>query len=189
MKALFSAALELPREDRAAYLTLEAGGDPALIAEVQSLLDSHEQPGEFLDTVTHEFRSQAFAASGAARSRIGERIGAYRIVGMLGTGGMGDVFKAVRDDDQYHAEVAIKLMRADVRSTPDRAALPDRTPDPRGARPSQHRAAARWRDHGWRHAVRGHGARERASPSTPGAMRATSACATACSSSCRCARP
>ena len=47
-------------------------------------------------------------------SRVGERIGAYRIVGMLGTGGMGDVFKAVRDDDQYHAEVAIKLMRADV---------------------------------------------------------------------------
>ena len=35
---------------------------------------------------------------------------------MLGTGGMGDVFKAVRDDDQYRAEVAIKLMRADVRS-------------------------------------------------------------------------
>jgi tetratricopeptide (TPR) repeat protein len=117
VKALFSAALSLAPEDRAAWLALEAGGDPALIAEVQSLLDSHEQPGPFLDTVTHEFRSQAFADRGAARSRIGERIGAYRIVGVLGTGGMGDVFKAVRDDDQYRAEVAIKLMRADVRST------------------------------------------------------------------------
>jgi tetratricopeptide (TPR) repeat protein len=117
VKALFSAAVELPREDRAAYLTLESGGDAALIAEVQSLLDAHEQPGAFLDTVTHEFRSQAFATSSAGRSRIGERIGAYRIVGLLGTGGMGDVFQAVRDDDQYRAEVAIKLMRADVRST------------------------------------------------------------------------
>jgi len=117
VKALFSAAVELPREERAAYLARETGGDPALITEVQSLLDSHEQAGGFLDTVTHEFRSQAFAASGAARSRIGERIGVYRIVGLLGTGGMGDVFEAVRDDDQYHAEVAIKLMRADVRST------------------------------------------------------------------------
>jgi len=117
VKSLFSAALELPREARAAFLTLESGGDAALIAEVQSLLDSHEQPGAFLDTVTHEFRSQAFATSGPARSRIGERIGAYRIVGLLGTGGMGDVFEAVRDDDQYRAEVAIKLMRADVRST------------------------------------------------------------------------
>ena len=117
MKALFTAAVELPREERAAYLAREAGGDAALITEVQSLLDSHEQAGGFLDTVTHEFRSQAFAASGAGRSRIGERIGVYRIVGLLGTGGMGDVFEAVRDDDQYHAEVAIKLMRADVRST------------------------------------------------------------------------
>ena len=44
MKALFSAALDLPREDRAAFLTLEAGGDAALIAEVQSLLDSHDDP-------------------------------------------------------------------------------------------------------------------------------------------------
>ena len=117
MKALFSAAVELPREGRAAYLALEAGGEPALIAEVQSLLDSHEKAGGFLDTVTHEFRSQAFAASGPATSRVGERIGVYRIVGLLGTGGMGDVFEAVRDDDQYRAEVAIKLMRADVRST------------------------------------------------------------------------
>ena len=117
VKALFSAALELPREDRAAFLTLESGGDPALMAEVQSLLDSHELPGAFLDTVTHEFRSQAFASPSTAPSRIGERIGAYRIVGVLGTGGMGDVFKAVRDDEQYHSEVAIKLMRADVRSS------------------------------------------------------------------------
>jgi len=116
VKALFSAALDLPREDRASFLTLESGGDAALIAEVQSLLDSHEQPGAFLDTVTQEFRSQAFASSGAGRSRIGERIGAYRIVGILGAGGMGDVFKAIRDDEQYNSEVAIKLMRADLRS-------------------------------------------------------------------------
>jgi non-specific serine/threonine protein kinase/serine/threonine-protein kinase len=117
VKALFSAALELPPEERDAYLALEAGGNPALIAEVQSLLASHEQPGNFLETVTHEFRSQAFNGSSAARGRLGERIGAYRIVGVLGSGGMGDVFKAVRDDDQYRAEVAIKLMRADVRSS------------------------------------------------------------------------
>jgi tRNA A-37 threonylcarbamoyl transferase component Bud32/tetratricopeptide (TPR) repeat protein len=117
VKALFSAALQVPVSEREALLTLEAGGNPALIAEVRSLLEAHDKPGAFLDTVTHEFRSQAFAASGSANARLGERIGAYRIVGVLGSGGMGDVFKAVRDDDQYHAEVAIKLMRADVRSS------------------------------------------------------------------------
>ncbi|MEJ0039027.1 MAG: serine/threonine-protein kinase [Gammaproteobacteria bacterium] len=48
--------------------------------------------------------------------RTGERIGAYRVAEMIGAGGMGDVYKAVRDDDQYRAEVAIKVMRADVRN-------------------------------------------------------------------------
>ena len=95
----------------------EAGDNLQLLAEVQSLLKSHERPGGFPDKVSPDFRSEALAASGATRSRIGERIGAYRIVGVLGTGGMGDVFNAVRDDDQYEAEVAIKLMRADMRSS------------------------------------------------------------------------
>jgi tetratricopeptide (TPR) repeat protein len=115
IKALFSEALEVPAAERAAFLALHEDTD--LVSEVRSLLDSHERPGEFSDSVSQGFRSTAFAESAATRSRIGERIGAYRIVSVLGTGGMGDVFRAVRDDDQYRAEVAIKLMRADVRST------------------------------------------------------------------------
>ena len=116
LKALFGESLELPAAERSAFLA-SACDDGDLIAEVQSLLDAHEQPGKFMDCASQELRAAAFAASSAAGSRIGERIGAYRIVGVLGTGGMGDVFEAVRDDDQYHAQVAIKLMRADVRSS------------------------------------------------------------------------
>ena len=120
LKALFGEAMELPAHERDAFvaktrLTPEAIEHPALISQLQALLDSHEAPGAFLDPLTREFRAQAFSESSADR-HIGERIGAYRIVGVLGTGGMGDVFRAVRDDDQYRAEVAIKLMRADVRS-------------------------------------------------------------------------
>jgi tetratricopeptide (TPR) repeat protein len=114
VKALLSAAMDLPDAERAGFLAREP--DAELVQEVQSLLAMQDQPGGFLETVTHEFRSQAFAAPSAAGNRIGERIGSYRIAGVLGTGGMGDVFKAVRDDDQYEAEVAIKLMRADMRS-------------------------------------------------------------------------
>src|SRR6185312_8969604 len=55
-------------------------------------------------------------ALNATGEHLGERLGAYRIVELIGSGGMGDVFRAVRDDDQYRAEVAIKLMRADVRN-------------------------------------------------------------------------
>ncbi len=116
IKKLFSEALEVPEDQRAAYLMVQAADDESLIADVQSLLSSHDQSGDFLDAVPGPLRAAAFSAP-RNPSRVGERIGAYRIVGVLGTGGMGDVFKAVRDDDQYRAEVAIKLMRADVRSS------------------------------------------------------------------------
>ena len=114
IKTLFTAALDLPATERGALLAREGADDAALIAEVESLLAAHEQPGEFLDSVPEAMRAEALATSDDT-SRVGERIGAYRITGLLGTGGMGDVYRAIRDDDQYHAEVAIKLMRADVR--------------------------------------------------------------------------
>ena len=122
-----------------------------------------------------EFRSQAFAASSATRSRMGERIGAYRIVGVLGTGGMGDVFKAVRDDDQYRAEVAIKLMRADVRSSLTEQRFRTERQILARPRPSQHRAAARWRHDRRRRALRGHGAGDRRAHRSATAMRDSSA--------------
>jgi eukaryotic-like serine/threonine-protein kinase len=113
MKVLFTAALEVPASERAELLLREAQGDSALIAEVRSLLAAHDQPDDLLDRVPTGLKAQAFAVADD-NGRVGERIGAYRIVGMLGTGGMGQVFKAVRDDDQYRAEVAIKLMRTEV---------------------------------------------------------------------------
>ncbi|HEY7543978.1 MAG TPA: protein kinase, partial [Blastocatellia bacterium] len=44
-------------------------------------------------------------------SAVVERIGAYRIIRELGRGGMGTVFLAERDDDEYHNQVAIKLIK------------------------------------------------------------------------------
>jgi eukaryotic-like serine/threonine-protein kinase len=48
-------------------------------------------------------------------AHVGERFGAYRLVERIGSGGMGDVYRALRDDDQYRASVAVKIMRADAR--------------------------------------------------------------------------
>src|SRR5689334_16690985 len=105
VKDLFAKALDTPADERAALLERESGGDADLLREVESLLRSHEAPGEFLTRPSAQMRVEALSASAA---ELGERIGAYRIVEMIGTGGMGDVYKAVRDDDQYEAEVAIK---------------------------------------------------------------------------------
>ena len=115
VKALFMLVLDVPAPARSKLLASEAHGDSALITEVESLLAAHDQPNDHLDDLPENLSAQAFAVADD-NARMGERIGAYRIVGLLGTGGMGHVFKAVRDDDQYRAEVAIKLMRADVSS-------------------------------------------------------------------------
>jgi eukaryotic-like serine/threonine-protein kinase len=51
----------------------------------------------------------------AAQSRLeGRRFGAYRLLAEIGGGGMGQVYRAVRADDEYRQEVAIKVVRAGV---------------------------------------------------------------------------
>jgi non-specific serine/threonine protein kinase/serine/threonine-protein kinase len=112
IKSLFQLALDRPAAERAALLELEAPDDVAVRQEVESLLAAHEQCGTALDAPPIALKAELLAASGSVA--VGDRVGAYRIVEMLGAGGMGEVFRAVRDDESYHAEVAIKLVRADL---------------------------------------------------------------------------
>ena len=107
---------------------------------------------------------------------------------MLGTGGMGDVFKAVRDDDQYHAEVAIKLMRADVRSSLTEQRFRTERQILAGL---DHRNIARLLDGGTTDGGVPYVVMELVSGEPIDGYcdaRAARRCASACSSSCRCAR-
>jgi serine/threonine-protein kinase len=45
---------------------------------------------------------------------VGERLGPYRLIGVLGRGGMASVHRAVRADDEYSKEVAVKILRSGV---------------------------------------------------------------------------
>jgi serine/threonine-protein kinase len=67
---------------------------------------------EFLDRPAAELAApylRALDAEGSAPTDA--RIGPWRILGEAGRGGMGTVYRAVRDDDQYHQQVALKLVR------------------------------------------------------------------------------
>jgi non-specific serine/threonine protein kinase/serine/threonine-protein kinase len=66
--------------------------------EVLSLLTAHNEAGRFLSFSDRT----GFSA--------GERIGPYSIVELIGRGGMGDVYRARRDDGEFQREVAIKLV-------------------------------------------------------------------------------
>ena len=114
MKTCFHAALELAEEERAAFLTQACDGDDELRGRVEKLLDSHSDVGSFLASPAIMDAGVITAVDEIVRSdhndRIGQRIGPYEILREIGRGGMGTVFLAVRADDQYRKEVAIKIV-------------------------------------------------------------------------------
>ncbi len=75
-----------------------------------SLLEAHDTAEGFIEQQAAERVGLASAAP--KKDWIGRRLGPYRIVGEAGRGGMSEVFKAVRDDQQYEKQVAIKLLKA-----------------------------------------------------------------------------
>lgn len=113
IEQIFHTACEKSDSEMAAYLDRACGNDSDLRKEVESLLD--QNAGEtspfhtLVSSATHSMEQQP-------ESLIGTRIGPYRITEMIGAGGMAEVFKAVRDDDQYRSEVAIKLIKRGMAS-------------------------------------------------------------------------
>ncbi|MBL8179400.1 MAG: serine/threonine protein kinase [Bryobacterales bacterium] len=106
MQELFHAASELPAPHRAAYLDQWCPDDPELRLQVEDLLASDEQ-----EDLVRKSVQQAAGHILEDRDSAGERIGPFRILHKLASGGMGSVFLAERDDDQYRQQVAIKLIR------------------------------------------------------------------------------
>jgi eukaryotic-like serine/threonine-protein kinase len=107
VKELFDAALELAPEERARYLEETSAGDADLRREVEQLLAAHAEAGTFIDRPAVQDATDLFAGD----AQLGQRIGPYKIVRLLGRGGMGSVFLGLRDDDQFQKRVAIKLVK------------------------------------------------------------------------------
>ncbi len=99
--------------------------DEQLRCEIESLLANMDGMDPILDfpaggaplTEDHQGGAVDDAHTGLAA---GTRIGAYRVVELLGRGGMGEVYRAQRADGQFEQEVAIKLMRAEIGGRPQR---------------------------------------------------------------------
>src|SRR5271170_5676496 len=106
VKELFTLALERDAADRSEFLRQACGGDDVLRSEIESLLSSFDGAATFL-----EDSPAADLLSAQSRTMVGKRIGAYRVLGEIGHGGMAVVYLAERADGQYCKRVAIKMLQ------------------------------------------------------------------------------
>ena len=112
---LFEQAIAIDPVDRAVYLSCACAGDLALHEQVQALLHADAAADDFL----------AHPLSGRS-DRSGERLGAYRLMHLIGNGGMGSVYQAGRADGAFAKPIAIKLLLFDAGDLRTRFALEQR---------------------------------------------------------------
>ncbi|NBC18917.1 MAG: tetratricopeptide repeat protein [Bacteroidetes bacterium] len=112
VKTLLDDALNRPAAERADFLDVACADTPTLRAEVESLLVAHEQ-AEAVHALESPFATATGDedASGGDQQIEGQRVGPYRLVRMVGRGGMGSVYLAERADGHYEQTVALKLIR------------------------------------------------------------------------------
>jgi eukaryotic-like serine/threonine-protein kinase len=108
VKEAFQSALELNPDELKDFLENLHTSDPGLFEELDSLLRHHHATRSlFADgaPIFHLLDEDEF------KHWIGRKIGPYQVIAKLGEGGMGAVFQAIRIDDHYLKNVAIKIVR------------------------------------------------------------------------------
>src|SRR5215471_11545016 len=100
IEELYHRALERAPDERVAFVAKACRGDAGLQQEVESLLERAEQARTFLET-------SVLAATNALLTT-GAALGPYQVLGLLGAGGMGKVYKAC--DVRLGRTVAIKIL-------------------------------------------------------------------------------
>lgn len=117
---VLDAVLDVPSEDRTTYL-LEHVADGALRAEIAAMLaaeapaflagDAAAYGWPLLPDLPDDLTDAAAPGDAAAPDGAAQRVGPYRLVRVLGQGGMGTVYLAERDDGQFRRRVALKIVR------------------------------------------------------------------------------
>src|SRR5215831_1963448 len=111
VEEVFQAALEIPPADRNAWLTEHCGTAPELRREVESLLAAESASADFLSKSDLPRAAGLLLSDQTELDQRGQHIGPFKILKELGRGGMGVVYLAARDQNEFRQTVALKLIR------------------------------------------------------------------------------
>jgi hypothetical protein len=108
--AIFDAAIELPPEQRSAYLEQACGNDAGLRRRIESLLKASESRCGFLDPPAGLAAAAPSSTAPPPFEKVGDRIGRYRLLQQIGEGGCGVVYLA-EQAEPVRRRVALKVLK------------------------------------------------------------------------------
>src|SRR5437870_725695 len=117
VERLYHGALERAAEERAAFLNDACGNDDELRHEVESLLAYEVKAKDFIENPALEVAGELMA-EGQPSLVAGQALNHYTILGLLGAGGMGEVY--LTEDTRLKRRVALKLLPAELTANSDR---------------------------------------------------------------------
>src|SRR5262245_41521513 len=117
IEELYHRAMERNSEERRLFLAEACAGDDALRGEVESLLAYQKQAEPMLEKPALEVAARGLA-NDSVSMREGQQIGSYKILSLIGIGGMGEVYRARHA--KLERDVALKVLPTPLSEDPER---------------------------------------------------------------------
>ncbi len=116
LQELFHGALERQPGERHAFLDESCDGDLTLRDQALALLEASAEAETAIEMAIRHTLERSTASAERETGSGERRIGPYRLLGVLGRGGLSTVYLAERADEQFRMQVALKLLRRGMES-------------------------------------------------------------------------